>query len=53
MGDQAIPEVKGKRRITTSESGNKMILVGLDGPFGCVGAMKMGGHKLEGNYVGA
>ena len=50
LGGQAIPEVTGKRRVATSESRNEMILVGLDGPFGCVGAMNMGGGgELEGD----
>ena len=45
--------MKGKIRGATAESGNKMILVGLDGPFGCVGAMKMGENELEGESGGA
>ena len=34
LGDQGIPDMKGRIRVTTAESGNEMILVGLDGSLG-------------------
>ena len=47
MGDEAVPEIQGEVGVATTEAGDEVILVGLDGPFGCVGAMKVRRNELE------
>ena len=47
MGDEAVPEMQGEVGVATTEDGNEVILVGLDGAFGGVGAMKVQRNKLE------
>ena len=47
MWDEAVPEMQGGVGVTTTEAGNKVILVGLDGAFGGVGGMKVWRNELE------
>ena len=47
MGDEAIPEMQGEVWVAATEAGEKVILVGLDGAFGGVGAMKVRRNELE------
>ena len=39
MGYEAVPEMQGEVGVSATEAGNEVILVGLDGVFGGVGAM--------------
>ena len=41
MGDEAVPEMQGEVGVASTEAGDEVILVGLDGAFGGVGAMKV------------
>ena len=47
MGDEAVPEMQGEVGVATTEAGNEVILVGLDGAFSRIGAMKVRSNKLE------
>ena len=47
MGDEALPEMQGEVRFATTEARDEVILVGLDGAFGGVGAMKVLRNELE------
>ena len=47
MMNEAVPEMQGKVRVATSEAGNEVILVGLDGAFGGVCAMQVRRNELE------
>ena len=47
MGDEAVPEMQGGVGVATTEADDEVILVGLDGAFGGVGAMKVRRNKLE------
>ena len=47
MGYEAVPEMQVKVGVATTEAGDKVILVGLDGAFGGVGAMKVQRNDLE------
>ena len=46
MRDEAVPEMQGEVGITTAEAGDEVILVGLDGGFGGVGAMQVRRKEL-------
>ena len=39
MRDEAVPEMQEEVGVVTTEAGNEVILVGLNGAFGGVGAM--------------
>ena len=47
MGDEAVPEMQGEVGVAATEAGDEVILVGLDGAFCGVGAMKVWGNELE------
>ena len=47
MRNEALPEMQGEVRDATTESGDELILVGLDGAFGGVGVMQVRRNKLE------
>ena len=47
MGDEAVPEMQGEVGVAATESGDELILVGLDGAFCGVGVMKVWGNELE------
>ena len=47
MGDEAVLEMKGEVGVAATEAVNEVILVGLDGAFYGVGAMKVWGNELE------
>ena len=47
MGDEAVPEMQGEVGVAATEAGDEVILVGLDGAFYGVGAMKVWRNKLE------
>ena len=47
MGDEAVPEVQREIGVAATEAGDEVILVGLDGAFYGVGAMKVLRNKLE------
>ena len=51
MGDEVIPFLGGKVRVTGSESGAKMIFECADCTFGVVVALGVRGDKLEVNVV--
>ena len=42
-----VPEMQGEVRVGNTEDSDKVILVGLDGAFGSVGAMKVQRNELE------
>ena len=46
MGDEAVPEMQGEVGFAATEAGDEVILVGLDGVFIGVGAMKVWGNEL-------
>ena len=47
MRDEAVPEMQGGVGVATTEAGDEVILVGLDGAFRGVGAMQVRRNKLE------
>ena len=47
MSNEAVPEMQGGFGVATTEAGDKVNLVGLDGAFGGVGAMKVLRNELE------
>ena len=47
MGDEVVPEMQGGVGVADTEAGGEAILVGLDGVFCGVGAMKVWGNELE------
>ena len=47
MGDEAVLEMQGEVGVATTEAVDEVILVGLDGAFGSVGAMKVQRTELE------
>ena len=47
MGDEAVPEMQGEVGVATTEAGDEVILVFLDGAFVGVGAMKVRRNELE------
>ena len=47
MGDEVVPEMQGEVGVADTEAGGEAILVGLDGVFCGVGAMKVWGNELE------
>ena len=47
MMDEAVPEMQGEVGVSDTEDGYELILVGLDGVFGGVGAMKVWRNELE------
>ena len=47
MGDEAVPDMQGEVGVAVTEAGDEVILVGLDGAFCGVGAMKVWGNELE------
>ena len=47
MGYEAVPYMQGEVGVADTEAGNEVILLGLDGAFCGVGAMKVWGNKLE------
>ena len=47
MSNEAVPEMQGGFGVATTEAGDKLILIGLDGAFGGVGAMQVQKNELE------
>ena len=47
MGDEAVPEIHGEVGVAANESGNEVILVGLDGAFCGIGAMQVWRNELK------
>ena len=47
MGDEAVLVMQGEVGVASTEAGDEVILVVLDGVFGCVGAMKVLRNELE------
>ena len=47
MGDEAVPETQGEFGVAATGAGDNVILVGLDGAFCGVGAMKVWRNELE------
>ena len=47
MRNEAVPDMKEEVRFATTEAGDKVILVGLDGAFGGVCAMQVWRNELE------
>ena len=47
MRNEVVPEMQVKVRVATAETGDEVILVGLDGAFGSVGVMQVRRNKLE------
>ena len=47
MGDEAVPEMQVEVGVSATESGDELILVGLDSAFCGVGAMKVQKNELE------
>ena len=47
MRDEAVPDMKEEVGVSTTEAGDEVILVGLDGAFGSVGAMQVRRNKFE------
>ena len=47
MRDEAVPEMQGEVGVETAKVSNKVILVGLYGAFGGVGAMQVRRNELE------
>ena len=47
MGDEAVPEMQGEVGVATTEAGDEVILVFVDGAFVGVGAMKVRRNELE------
>ena len=47
MMNEAVPEMQGEVRIATTQAGDEVILVSLDGTFGGVGAMQVRRNELE------
>jgi hypothetical protein len=36
LGEEAVPKMQGKIRVSGAETSNKVVLEGADGPFGCI-----------------
>ena len=51
LGDKFVPEMEGKGGINGAESGDEMVLEGLDGPLCFVASMKARWGKLEVDVV--
>ena len=47
MEGEAVPEIQGKVGVATTGADDEVIIVGLDGTFGGVGAMKVRRNELE------
>ena len=47
MRNEAVQEMQGGAGFVTTETGYKVILVGLDGGFGGIGAMKVRRNELK------
>ena len=47
MRDEAVPEMQGELGLANTEAGDEVILVGLDGVFGGVGAIQVWRKELE------
>ena len=47
MGDEAVPDMQREVGVASTKAGDELILVGLDGAFCSVGAVKMWGNELE------
>ena len=47
MRNEVVPVMQGEVRVESTETGDKVILVGLDGAFGDVCAMRVRRNKLE------
>ena len=47
MMNEAVPEMQWEVRFATTEAGDKVILVGLDGAFGGVCTMQVQKNELE------
>ena len=41
MRDEAFPDMQGEVGVVNTEADNKVILIGLDGAFGGIGAMQV------------
>ena len=47
MSNEAVPEMQGEVRVVTTESVDKLIIVGLDGAFGGICVMQVRRNELE------
>ena len=47
LGDKAAPQMEGESRVKAGETGDEVTLESVDGFFGRVGAMVVGGGELE------
>ena len=47
MGNEVVPEMQMQVGVATTEAGDEVILAGLDGAFGGVGAMQVQRNELE------
>ena len=47
IGDEVVPETQGEVGVADTEAGDEVILLGLDGAFCGVGAMKVWRNELE------
>ena len=47
MQDEAVPDMQGGVGVPTTEAGDEVILVGLDGAFGGVDAMQVRKNQLK------
>jgi hypothetical protein len=47
-GEEVIPQVRRKVRVSGGESGDKVVLRGADAPFSGEGAVNTGGNELDG-----
>ena len=47
MRNEAVPEIQGGARVANTQTGDEVILVGLDGAFGGVCAMQVQRNELE------
>ena len=47
MGEEAIPKVQQKIRVTAGDASNQVVLEGLDGALSRVCSVQVGGYKLK------
>ena len=47
-GEEVIPQVRGKVRVSGGEGGDEVVLRGADAPFSGEGAVNTGGNELDG-----
>jgi hypothetical protein len=49
MGNETVPQVERRIRVSAAESSNKVVFEGADGSFGSVATVEMRGCKLKVN----